>query len=299
MRYVFLNPSSCAGKAPLKWKKVAKEFADAQVIEDSHRFDWKQHTFQKDDILISAGGDGTLHNLVNTLVRLHGLEFLKNIKIGHVGLGSNNSFLRPYSECQKVHGIPMRVSEDSLVQDLIEVEIVGPKGKQIIYCVANASLGFLAKANQVFNTSETVYELKKINSDLADFATFFKTLGRWRSKEIRFETAAGVRNERITNMHFMKRPFYAADMGFPEQIPPSSGTFSFNLLKDLSKGELARRFASVLIFKKFEKGRHEHADIPWIRIESANEIPFEMDGEVHWGRQFNIHCVQGGVRLCR
>lgn len=299
MRYIFLNRTSSAGTAPQKWKKIAASFADAMVIEDAHSFDWKGHAFQKNDILISAGGDGTLHNLVNTLIKFRGLEFLQTVLIGHIGLGSNNSFLRPYADCGAISGIPLRISEESQFQDLLEVEINGSKGAQTFYCVANASLGFLAKANQVFNTSEFVYTLKKWNSDVADLATFFKTLGRWRSIEVKYEIPEGPRQERITNMHFMKRPFYAADMGFPEVITPDSGTFRFNVLKSLSHAELMRRFASVLLFKNFEQGRHESMEIPWIFIESAQEIPFEMDGEVHWGRHFKIRSVKAGVRLCR
>lgn len=295
MKYIFLNPISCAGKAPLKWQRVQAQFPDAQVISDSRAFDWQNHEFPEGALLISAGGDGTLHHLVNTLIQHRGVEFLQKVKIGHIGLGSNNSFLRPYSECEVIADIPMRVSSESVKQDLLEVQV----GDKTFFCIANASLGFLARANQTFNTSKLVHVLKKYNSDVADVVTFFRTLTGWQGLELEFETPAGKRREAVTNMHFMKRPFYAADMGFEEEIQPDSGKFHLNILRSMGRMELLKRFSKVLISKNFSEGRHELHQSSWIDIESPEEIPFEMDGEVHWGKNFKIRCLKAGVQLCR
>ena len=47
--------------------------------------------------IISAGGDGSIHYLVNYLVTLD-KSILKKAVVGAVGLGSSNDFLKPFSK---------------------------------------------------------------------------------------------------------------------------------------------------------------------------------------------------------
>jgi diacylglycerol kinase family enzyme len=299
VKYIFLNPHSCGGLGSKKWQKIAGRFDDAVLVPEASRFHWQELTFSEADSFFSAGGDGTLHSMVNALVQNRSLEILKNIKIGHIGIGSNNSFLRPFTNCTSVHGIPMAVSDQTFLQDLMEIKVGNGRQKKSYYCVSNASLGFLANANEIFNTSASVSVLKKYSADVADVLTFFKSILKWRSLDLSIETNHGKKNVGVTNIHFMKKPFYAADLGFNEMIAPNSGTFRMNLLKSMGRGELCRRFFKVFAFKDFNQGRHETAEYSWMRIVSRHEIPMEMDGEIYWGTEFEIRCLQGAARVCR
>jgi diacylglycerol kinase family enzyme len=302
MKYLFLNPQSCSGLALKKWSKVSSmlpELSEAIIVDDFYQIDWKLFQVAEGDSFISAGGDGTLHCMVNALIKNKGIAVLSMIKIGHIGLGSNNSFLRPYSECQIINDVPMRISDLTYAQDLMEIEVHNGKSTEHFYCVANASLGFLATANILFNTSADIAILKKWNSDLADVYTFIKALLKWKPIKISYEIADKLESRMITNMHFMKKPYYATDLGFPEIIDPANGRFRLNILWERNQVIVLRKFFSMLVFKNLLQGRDMSAEIEQINIKSDQLIPIEMDGEIYYGTKFNIKTYKEGIRLCK
>lgn len=301
MKYVFLNPQSCSGMALSKWSKVSLELdlSDAIIVDNFYSLDWEKFRIQKGDTFISAGGDGTLHCMVNSLVKHKGSAILALVKIGHIGLGSNNSFLRPYSECQLVNDIPMKISDISYIQDLMEIEVINGLDSKKVYCIANSSLGFLATANILFNSSSDIAILKKWNSDLADIYTFLKALIKWKPITISYEFNKTIGISGITNMHFMKKSYYATDLGFPEVINPTGGYFRLNTLWQRSRLVILKKFFSMLVFKNLVAGRDMTMEIAELKIKSESLIPIEMDGEIYYGSQFNIRIFKEGIHLCR
>jgi diacylglycerol kinase family enzyme len=302
MKYVFLNPASCSGLALKKWSKVKDKLpgvSEYKIVDNFYALNWNDFHLNPGDVLLSAGGDGTLHSMVNALVKHKGLDFLQSLSIGHIGLGSNNSFLRPYSNCTIVHDIPMAVSDQNYEQDLIEVEILRNRESKKVFCVANSSLGFLASANLLFNQDKDIALLKKWNSDLADVYTFFKALFKWHPIEVQYthDNKSAVRS--ITNIHFMKKPFYATDLGFPENIPAANGSFRLNILFAKAKFKVFSKFLSMMILKKLEEGRDLTAEINQVIIQSTKEIPIEIDGEIYYGNEFRLKTLRGGIKLCR
>lgn len=302
MIMIFLNPQSCSGLAMKKWARLSDELSEltaAMIVDDFYKLDWELLNIREGDTLISAGGDGTLHCMVNALITNKGIDILSKIKVGHIGLGSNNSFLRPYHECRMVHEIPMRISEITYAQDLLEIE-VGHEGKsQKVYCVANSSLGFLASANILFNSAADIAVLKKWNSDLADVYTFIKALLKWRPVKIRYILDGKSAEKIITNMHFMKKPFYATDLGFPEVIHPGNGRFRLNVLWHRNQFIILKKFFSMLAYKKQEEGRDLSLEIDEIQISSERPQPIEMDGEIYYGSSFKIKTFKEGIHLCK
>lgn len=301
MKYYFLNPQSCSGLALKKWVKLQDhmDLKDAKIIDNFYQIDWDEFIIHPGDSFISAGGDGTLHSMVNALIKFKGIQILQAIKVGHIGLGSNNSFLRPYDECTFVNGIPMKVSEITYLQDLMEVEVENGAQNFKVYCVANSSLGFLATANILFNGAADIAVIKKWNSDLADVYTFIRALINWKPIEIEYviDSVKSVRS--ITNMHFMKRPFYATDLGFPEHIPENDGKFRFNVLWARGAFVILKKFFSMMVFKDLLQGRDFTATTSNVLIRSQNAIPIELDGEIYYGLKFNVVAFKGGINLCK
>jgi diacylglycerol kinase family enzyme len=300
MKYIFLNPCSSGGLALKKWDKIKDHMSDlenCQVVDCFYDIKWNEFPIEKGDVFISAGGDGTLHTMVNALITNKGLGILNDIDIGHIGLGSNNSYLRPYSECVMLNGIPMKVSAETQLQDLIEIKIKdnANANDKTVYCVANASVGFLAQANLLFNTENDIGTLKKFNSDIADIYTFFKALSKWKAVHV----MSAKKSFAITNMHFMKRPYYAAGLCFPEEISPHNGTFHFNLLRSRPGPEVMTRFLKMLFFKKWEEGRDETKELSHYAFKAEKKLAFEADGEIYFGKEFEIKICEQGIRLCK
>lgn len=299
MKYVFLNPDSCSGLARKKWNTIQsglKELQGFKLVDKFYSINWNDFNIQTNDSFFSAGGDGTIHSMVNGLIKHKGIGILSQIKVGHIGIGSNNSFLRPYENYKSFETIPYAISKDTYKQDLIQITI---DDKEQVICVANSSIGFLAHANKIFNSSRDVAFLKKINPDLADSYTVLKTLFTWRPFAVKFQLDNKVVEKKITNIHLMKKPFYASDLRFPEEIEPAGGNFHLQILYELPKHEILTRFVSLMVKKNFEAGRDFFIQKESFEVESAQTISLEVDGEIYKGRKFVFQIIPGAINLCR
>lgn len=298
MKYIFFNPTSCAGNAIKKWKIFKTGFLDlehATVIQHFYSFNWNSLAIKDGDFFISAGGDGTLHSMVNALIEHKGDDVLKKIKIGHIGLGSNNSFLRPYKDRKSYASIPYAMNEITESQDLLSISV----DHKTIFCISNSSMGLLARANELFNTSPDIMFIKKLNTTLADIYTFFKTLFQWETLFLKHMDNKNTPILTVTNMHFMKRPFYTADLGFLDVIPDASGTFSWQLLGKRSKLTLLINFIKLLFLNQWELGRDQHLHKSKIHLTSHIQCPIEVDGEIYYGKDFLIQTHGKKIHLCK
>jgi diacylglycerol kinase family enzyme len=299
MKFLFLNLDSCGGNANPKWDSIKENFTDTLIVDDFYHYDWSANPLKENDILISAGGDGTLHLLVNTVIQKFGEAILDQVTFGHIGLGSNNSFLRPYDECQMMNNIPMKISQKTWHQDLMKFEIEDSLNqKKIIYATANSSMGFLAEANCIFNSSALVLVCKKLNSDLADIVAFFKCLLSWRSQLLTYEIDGKKNQEKITNIHLMKRKYYAAGLCFPEDIAPMNNTYRINKLAKRNPFEICFRFVLMLFLKQHRLGRDFSSEIQTFKAHS--DIPFlvEIDGEIYKAKNICVTVANTKIKLC-
>ena len=99
---------------------------------------------------ISAGGDGSINYLLNTLIKITG-RHSKNYCLGGIGLGSSNDFLKPFSDY--IDGVPVRINPDfENLTDVGKVTYTDEKSEvKARYFIVNASLGITADANLLFN----------------------------------------------------------------------------------------------------------------------------------------------------
>ena len=113
------------------------------------------HLGQKErTLIVSAGGDGSVHYLVNHLLK-DGKEYASNVTLGAIGLGSSNDFLKPFGE--KIKGIPVRInySKGTLLHDTGMVTYMDDANlEQRKFFIVNASVGVTAKANWNFNNPD-------------------------------------------------------------------------------------------------------------------------------------------------
>jgi diacylglycerol kinase family enzyme len=252
------------------------------------------------DRLVSVGGDGTLNRLVNDLIAQVGIDRAKDFAVGHIGLGSNNSYLQPASACTRLNGVPVRISNLTASHDLGEVSYRMAGGEwQTCYFVANASFGFLAAANEVFNKDPLVARVKKWSSSVADVLAFVKTLRHFSPENPRVVTAGTESHVPITNLHIIKHAFYAADLHFIEEPGLNSGHFHIHWLDGLKRSQIAKRFLQIFAFKKMEQAHSGFNSSDTAEVYFDKPTAFEMDGEVVWGQEFKIRCRKGALTVCQ
>lgn len=247
------------------------------------------------DSILSAGGDGTIHCVVNALIAKFGISELNQFSIGYIGLGSNNSFLQPTKNIKNINGIPVRIDAPSALRDLIEVKV---DDQRLCYLISNGSLGLLAQANCIFNSDKQVAGLKKLNTGIADFGTFLMALSRCTPLQIEISKDGKVQYEgAITNLHIIKNAYYTKDLHFFTEVTENDGGFELFRLNQLSRLEILQRFLRMAVFGDMTQGFHTSSLENHLVIQTNREAPFEMDGEIIYGSKFDISVHSQALRV--
>ena len=283
MKWILLNPKARGSTALKVWQKIATSYSGYRVV-NLEEIDFDRLEFSSGDQIICAGGDGTLNWVVSRLIARHGLSAVKSFEFGLIGLGSNNSFLMSAG-----HQISKaRVSSPARPHDLVECRLEDGSKK---YFLANASVGLLAEANFIFNQDKIVKSLKSYNRDVADTLTFLKAIKSFKSSQIKVTMDGKTREQNITNLHFLKHPYFAADLFFDETGSEDDGLIHFFSLESMPKLQILKRFIDMMLFKKMSRGYTAKSSAKHLSLECKKAFAIELDGEVYrtHSAQFTNH----------
>lgn len=102
--FLIVNPSSGGGHFHKKWEKI-QQLLNVYQIDYSFSFsEYSKHEIQLVDIaikqgfrkIISVGGDGTLHYVVNGIMQQRYVK-TSNIKVGVIPIGTGNDWIKTYN----------------------------------------------------------------------------------------------------------------------------------------------------------------------------------------------------------
>lgn len=287
---VVINPKSSGHSALKKWASISPLIPHDKVLmlEDFLKSNVSPNL---GDFYIAAGGDGCLHAVVNFIIQKFGTSSLEKVAFGYIGLGSNNSFLQPVNKKYLCNGVPVQISPTLHMRDLIQVTIKNKGVSTNQYVISNASLGFLSYANLTFNQNPWVQLFKKISVTVADVASFFMTLSRFKSLTV----SVDHHNSSITNLHWLKSPYFTKDLHF-KTAALDSGFFDFYTLPGKARLEIMTRFISMLIRKKMSAGFETHHCLKSLTVTSKEVVPLEIDGEVYFGDEFVFQILPKAMR---
>ncbi len=313
---VLLNPGARGGSGNRLWTSVKdalgiREGPDAWTcvthlpdIERAISEAWKNGI----RLFIAAGGDGTVHSLLNALLACfeRGEVPLYGLRFGGIGLGSSNDFQKPFRRL--VAGVPVRISTRSSERRDIGIaqwrRENGTSGRSAF--LVSGSLGVVAEANARFNSGKgPVGFFKPLNTDLAILSAAVGALGSFRG--IRAWTQEGEKSPervRLTNLSILKTPFLSGFFRYGFHVPPADGALTFALCRDhgplrtilLMAFLAAGRFRGPSVSGP---GSRTHFSASRFRISSMSEFSVELDGELERAVEvaFSVHPRQLDVCL--
>ncbi|MBK0012612.1 lipid kinase YegS [Stenotrophomonas sp. S41] len=241
------------------------------------------------DVIVAAGGDGTLSAVAETLAhREEPADTLPSLAL--VPMGTANDFATSV-------GIPTEPSEafaligqvSARPIDLLRVDADGKRW----WCANLASGGF---GTQV--TVETDAGLKKMLGGLAYVITGIAKLGRIEPITARltgpdFEWEGGFIALGIGN---------GRQAGGGQQLCPQAliddGLLDVTVVPELD-GEVAATLGQMLTGGKDAALERvaTRAQLPWLQIEAPQALTLNLDGEPVQAQRFRIDCVAGRVRM--
>lgn len=124
---VILNPAACSGKANNLFQKNAAPILhlagiDINIVKTDYEGQAKKlmELMEQTDMLIVAGGDGTLQEVITGLLRRPDQDTISNTPIGYIPLGSRNS-LSP----------SLHLLSDNKVKDIVSATLSILKGETV------------------------------------------------------------------------------------------------------------------------------------------------------------------------
>lgn len=239
--------------------------------------------------IVAAGGDGTLSEVATALA--HRQEPGDALPaLGLVALGTANDFATATGiTLPPLEALELIARTPALPIDLLRIEAEhGPH-----WCANVASGGF---GTQV--TVETDEGLKKMLGGLAYLVTGMSRLGRIDPIRARFEgpdfawegdfIALGLGNGRQAGGGQVLCPDALLD----------DGLLDLTLVPELT-GEVAATLGTLVTSGKQAALERVavRARLPWLRIEAAQPLTLNLDGEPETSRHFRIDCVPGRLRM--
>ncbi|KPJ70033.1 hypothetical protein AMJ44_00945 [candidate division WOR-1 bacterium DG_54_3] len=293
-----------------KWREVKQEL-ERKYIQDNYALAYSFEEFQKrfyqcfvsgERNFIAAGGDGTVHFLVNQIMEM-GRYDREQIVVGAIGLGSSNDFHKPHSVSNRVnHKIQLKLDYRNAIQHnigQIDFEDEHLRWKRRFFIV-NCSVGIIAQANYLFNSKRKVVSWLKPRWVMgAIWYSAFETL--FSAKNIPAEIF--IDNKRyetdVTSLSIFINPHVSGNFCYDFEVSPQSDFLGVALCERMG---ILERLKTL-----FFLAQGKFLGLPKTRTWKASKIEFnpkepvalEMDGEVCLARKIKIKLLREALRVCQ
>lgn len=308
--FLIINPHCHQGQGWRRWLSIKEEVlrrlptdSKCLVLEPGARLeDLLLPLLQEDrpNLLISAGGDGGVHFLVNTL--MHSCPApIDNIVLGAIGLGSSNDFLKPFEN--RINKIPVRINYQGEVcwHDLGLLTYLDKAGNtQNQYFVINASFGVTAEANWNFNNPDRILQyLKSHFTDLAILYTAVKTILTYRNTTCQLQYNELEQQVAVSNINVLKIPYVSGSLRYSQDILPDDGQLGLNLCLNMTKLELLQ-ILNQLGQGRFNLGQKTISTYTRsFQISADAPLVFECDGETAQSTHIEIGVLSRAIQIIK
>jgi diacylglycerol kinase family enzyme len=250
--------------------------------------------------LVSAGGDGSMHILVNTILKSKVNERYQ-LCLGAIGLGSSNDFLKPFGAC--LHGIPVRIDYNGpcIAHDVGFVTYLNEDNEwREKYFVVNASFGLTAEANWYFNHPGGVLKwLKKVNTTSAILYTAFRTLIRHQN----FSSRIGFNHYRmavpVSNINLLKLPFVSGSFRYNQNLLPDDGRLGLNACLGMNKAELLGTLYRLGCGRFDANNKRVTESVDRFHLCAPAPVVFECDGETDKVKEVRITLLPKAIHILK
>jgi diacylglycerol kinase (ATP) len=307
---VFINPKSCGGSALKKWQAVKPRLsqnincADIFFLNGSipMRSYIKAALCNGETEFISAGGDGTLNLLINSIIQYSSVEQLNNIKVGAIGIGSSNDFYKPVKKCEKINNIPVRIDFDKA--EPRDVGKITFENDGIIiskYFLINSSIGITADANYFFNNPDRILaSLKRKNTQSAILYAAGKNLFKYRNFDADiFSAETGIMKVKITNLGIIKNPNFSGNLSYGYNADYKNGLFNIHLCYEMNLQDRIELFWSLNNSSLKKVRKINSWSTKNISVKSDDKFSVEFDGEVITTKSVQFSVLPKLLRVCK
>jgi diacylglycerol kinase family enzyme len=304
---VLLNPLAGGTRSRERWARAeaaVREVTRAQVVELDAGGAWRARVEAALEagvwFFIAAGGDGTVHALVEALALAPRRPPLDHLTLGAVGLGSSNDFHKPVG--RRVGGVPVRLGPGVLPRDVGVVRAWTPAGARETHCfVVSASVGVVAEANHFFSNGDPFQGwLRGRWTTGAILNAARHAIARHRPRPARLRIA-GERTRRtdVTNLSVSKTSYVSGSFRYDVAVEPADGHLLVCLCEGMTRGRAVRALADLARSRFAGRAGRMAWRSPCAALLPDEAVTLELDGETCIARRAAFGVLPERIQVCR
>ncbi len=274
---LIVNPKAGKGTIKRKLPKIIKNFEkrgyEAKTVYT--KVDYKPSDILKDnnkewDLIVCCGGDGTLNELINAVMKLD-----KKPQIGFIPLGTMNDFARTIKLSTKKTFLAKNIDEGNIIPSDIGTFNNG----YFNYVVA---FGAFTPVSYV-----TSHKLKRRFGKLAYFIVALRYLNKIRGYKLTIE----AEGEKVTDEFIFGSISNSKSIGGFEWFKRSGvkindGEFEMLFIKKPKNiWEYVKTIFAILFKQHYKKQYFEYFQTDKIKITSKTNIPWTIDRRIWWQKE--------------
>lgn len=280
--FVIINPTSGNGSSKRKWPKIkAKlelekfDFDFAFTEHENHSLNLIQYAVNQEfRKIISVGGDGTLHNIINGIQKQYSVNS-SDIQIGVIPIGTGNDWVKTYNiPLDTDKAISIIKNGDLTQQDLGKIEFL-KENRGPVYFNNLAGIGFDGFVVSKVGKYKSLGALAYLIGAIAGLFSFknFNAIIKLNGKEIKTKSLmvlAGLCKYSGGGMQLTKDPI------------PYDGFFDVSIAKDLTKYDIIKNLVNLFNGNIVRHSKVENYKVIELTITINSEAqPFiQADGEL-------------------
>lgn len=296
---VFLvNPASGNGTTGRRWPELAHRAAALGLEGDTlfserpgHLIELARQAAENGaELVVSVGGDGTLNEAVNGI-----LTASRQPELATIPLGTGMDFVR-------THEIP--TGFEDAVRTAVNGAATAIDAGRVDYRAWDGSeqQRFYANVGSVGMSGAVAQRANGMSKALGGRVTFFVALvqvfARWQNTEVTVELDDGeTRTGRMHDVIVANGQWHGGAMWLAPEASARDGLFDVVLIGDVNKLDF------VTTAPKLYKGKHlAHPKVDLlrsarVRVDAAEHLPIELDGEQVGTTPATFEIVPGALRV--
>jgi YegS/Rv2252/BmrU family lipid kinase len=281
-----INPKAGRGRAVKLWKRISAkamfDYPDATIVlteYPGHAKDIASEAVRTgSDLVISVGGDGTVHEILNGIAG-------KGCALGIIPSGSGNDLARTLGIDLDVETAYAMIR--SGVKGTIDIGLAGSR-----YFINIGGVGFDAEVVADMNMN-----MKFLRGTMAYVASVLKKLVNYRPVRLRIDIDGKIIEKTVYICAVANGRFYGGGMMLAPRANIRDGLFDICIIEDLNKWEFLKTFPKVFSGThvshpkvSMHKGKH-------IVIEGPENLFIHADGEVFGNLPADFRIIPNGIDI--
>lgn len=244
------------------------------------------------DVIMAAGGDGTVHQVVNGMMR-ENLAAEKLPMLGVIPIGSGNDFVRTLSN---------RMKPERLVKSLVErrvdrfdigmITFLNQEDQQPVYFINEADIGMGPEVvRKVLNSK------KPFGSAVAYYVSILSTFVFYKPFYVTAKTSIGQWRGKIRTLAVANGKYFGNGLGIAPDAEPHDGKFSTFIVEDVSVLDFIWFSNTLKKCKKVSHRKVHYGETQTIELYAESNTVIEADGEVVGKLPVRIDLIPQRIRL--